>query len=143
MLFDDTTAHHDLLREVLTDPSHAATPRQALLQAVDRMLAAPVWSLEPDSELVPVRARLISTEPALRARALLRVADVHAIWARTLHEAFSGQLDQVEAAALAGAAIGAVLGAAAIHLNSGAGHGSLPETARKAARSVLAPGAVR
>ncbi|MFE0155751.1 TetR family transcriptional regulator [Nonomuraea sp. NPDC059007] len=137
VLFDDTAAHRDLLREVLTDPSHATTPRQALLEAVDRMLDAPVWSLDPDSELVPVRARLISTEPALRARALLRVADVHTIWARTLHEAFSGQMDQVEAAALAGAAIGAVLGAAAVHLNSGAEHGSLPEIVRRAARSVL------
>ncbi|MEV4892481.1 TetR family transcriptional regulator, partial [Nonomuraea sp. NPDC055795] len=60
VLFDDTTAHRDLLREVLTDLSHATTPRQALLQAVDRMLDGPALSLDPHSELVPVRARLIA-----------------------------------------------------------------------------------
>ncbi|TLF57643.1 TetR family transcriptional regulator [Nonomuraea sp. KC401] len=138
VLFADASAHEDLMKEVLTDTDREVTPGQALFQAVERLLQAPVWSLNPESDLVPVRARLIVTEPALRARALLRIADIHAAWARALHEAFPDRLDEIEAATLAGTVIGAVLGAAATHLATGAEHGSLPGIVRKAAEAALA-----
>ncbi|MFI6294606.1 TetR/AcrR family transcriptional regulator [Nonomuraea sp. NPDC050790] len=133
VIFADNEAHEGLLREFLSAADRPPTPREALLQAVERMLAAPVWSVDPGSDLVLVRARLIAAEPALRARALLRVADLHSAWALALRAAYPEELDEIAAAALCGAVIGAVLGAAASHLKSGGEAAALPGVVRRAA----------
>lgn len=137
VLFADAHPRESLLREAMGTPRPDESPEQALLRALDSLLDAPGWSINPEGELVPVRARLIATEPALRARALLRVADLHTEWTRALHDAFPHRLDQNSAAALIGALIGAVLGATSAHLRSPEGQDSLPKVVRHAAATIL------
>ncbi|HUO37287.1 MAG TPA: TetR family transcriptional regulator [Mycobacterium sp.] len=62
-------------------------------------------------EMAQLRLRLIRTVPALRGRALQIQQDGQAEIAQRLHVAFPDELDDVEAAALAGAFIGAITGA--------------------------------
>jgi AcrR family transcriptional regulator len=63
------------------------------------------------SPLAALRLRLIRTVPVVRGRALQIQADAQGEIARHLHEAFPDELDQVSAAALVGAFVGAVTGA--------------------------------
>ncbi|MFI6477485.1 hypothetical protein ACIBH1_06115 [Nonomuraea sp. NPDC050663] len=58
-----------------------------------------------------LRMRLIRTVPAVRGRGLQLQLDAKREIARHLHAAFPGELDEVGAAALVGAFVGAVTGA--------------------------------
>jgi AcrR family transcriptional regulator len=58
-----------------------------------------------------LRARLIRTVPAIRGRALQLQVDAQREIARLLHDAYSGELDQITTGALVGAFVGAVNGA--------------------------------
>jgi len=63
------------------------------------------------------RLRLIKTAPAVRGRALQIQSDAQREIAGHLHQAFPAELDQVSAAALVGAFIGAVSGALQVLLD--------------------------
>jgi AcrR family transcriptional regulator len=63
------------------------------------------------SRLAALRLRLIRTVPAVRGRSLQIQLDAQREIARHLAEAFPDQLDEVRAAALTGAFVGAVTGA--------------------------------
>lgn len=63
------------------------------------------------SRLAAVRMRLIQTVPAVRRRALQLQLDAEREIADRLHAAFPDDLDEVDAAALVGAFVGAVAGA--------------------------------
>jgi AcrR family transcriptional regulator len=69
------------------------------------------------SPLAALRLQLIRTVPVVRGRALQLQADAQAEIARHLHEAFPDELDQVSAAALVGAFVGAVTGALQVLLS--------------------------
>jgi MftR C-terminal domain len=64
-----------------------------------------------------VRLRLIRTVPAVRGRALQIQSDAQREIAGHLHRAFPAELDEVSAAALVGAFIGAVSGALQVLLD--------------------------
>ena len=66
-----------------------------------------------------LRLRLIRTVPAVRGRALQLQRDAQAEIAERMHAAFPGELDEVDAAALVGAFIGAVDGALEVLLRDG------------------------
>ncbi|WP_245617233.1 TetR/AcrR family transcriptional regulator [Amycolatopsis taiwanensis] len=94
------------------------------------------------SPLAALRLRLTQTVPAVRGRALQLQLDAQREIARHLAEAFPDQLDQVGAAALTGAFIGAIAGALQALLDE-QGQATDPAALRAAAQaatdSALAP----
>lgn len=76
---------------------------------------------EPDDlvdRVAALRLRLIQTVPAVRGRALQLQLDAQREIAAHLHQAFPDELDDVGAAALVGAFIGAVTGALQVLLDN-------------------------
>jgi AcrR family transcriptional regulator len=71
------------------------------------------------SGLAEARARLMAGEPALQARLLERMATAHTELAEALCRAYPDELDPVAAAAVVGAAVGAVGAAAVAALRQG------------------------
>ncbi|MEU6641763.1 TetR/AcrR family transcriptional regulator [Saccharomonospora sp. NPDC046836] len=137
VLFDDRATRADLFAESLAERGPGDSPAEVIARAVEHLLASPGWSLEPGSELVVVRARLIASVPALRARALLEVAELQQQWSALLAETFPDELDDLTAAALTGAVIGAILAVAGTTLRAGSVDQALPELARRATAIAL------
>jgi AcrR family transcriptional regulator len=74
-------------------------------------------STEMASRLAALRVKLIRTVPAVRGRALQIQLDAQREIARQLAAAYPGELDEVSAAALTGAFVGAVSGALQVLLD--------------------------
>jgi len=74
---------------------------------------------DPVGRTAKLRLRLVRTVPAVRGRALQIQRDAQAEIADKLHGAFPDELDEVEAAALVGAFVGAVDGALEVLLRDG------------------------
>ena len=95
------------------------------------------------SPMAGLRLRLIQTVPAIRGRALQIQADAQREIARHLRDAFPEQLDEVSAAALVGAFIGAVAGALQVLLEDpdavAGGPAQLRERMRTAMNVALRP----
>jgi AcrR family transcriptional regulator len=108
VVFADDGLYGDLLHEAFAARSADETPTDLLLRTVRQLSTAESWSFPLDHELTRVRARLIATVPALRAGALLRNASLQQRLARALREAFPAELDELHAAALTGALLGAI-----------------------------------
>jgi AcrR family transcriptional regulator len=92
-------------------------PADVLLRALDDVGGT---GGEPDDmvdRLAALRSRLIRTVPAVRGRALQIQLDAQREIASHLQRAFPGELDEVIAAALVGAFIGAVSGALQVLLD--------------------------
>ncbi|WP_203863083.1 TetR/AcrR family transcriptional regulator [Plantactinospora mayteni] len=138
IVFADGPLRAELLAEAIERRAPGDPPVSVLLGAVKQLLGASGWSLDPASGLVSVRARLIASVPALRARALLEVAALQGQWSALLVAAFAGELDEVEAAALTGAVIGAVFAVVGHELRQGSTGQPLPELVRRAAALALA-----
>jgi AcrR family transcriptional regulator len=83
-------------------------------------------------EETALRARLLQTEPALQARALVLLFDSQLRLATALHEAFRDRLTLAEAGAAVGALIGAVKLAVMANMSNDHSLEDLWETARRA-----------
>ncbi|WP_103955281.1 TetR/AcrR family transcriptional regulator [Nonomuraea solani] len=109
----------------------AREPGQSVGSVLGAALAAMVADVaEHDlpSGLAAARARLAAEEPSLRARLLQGLIAAHTDLADALVRAFPGELDEVTAAAVVGAAVGAVSATAEAALRQG-----LPTTEIQAA----------
>jgi hypothetical protein len=84
-------------------------PRAALVRAIRAAVTASDGDRDPRGDLEPVRLRLITSVPALRATLLHRVFTAQQELAAALRAAYPDQLDELDAAALVGAVVGAVL----------------------------------
>jgi AcrR family transcriptional regulator len=84
-------------------------PRAALVRAIRAAVTASDGDRDPRGDLEPVRLRLITSVPALRATLLHRVFTAQQELAAALGAAYPDQLDELDAAALVGAVVGAVL----------------------------------
>jgi AcrR family transcriptional regulator len=108
VLFADGDARVLAALRAIDDRGPDEGPTDVLLRGLRDVAAA-------DEDLVGPRAglrlRLIQTVPAVRGRALQVLQDAQLQIARRLHAAFPAELDEVEAAALVGAFVGAVNGA--------------------------------
>lgn len=104
-----------------------------LVRAVEEMIAD-AWRTDLPSGLAGWRAVLIGSSPAVQARMLQRVLAAHAELTEALRQAYPEELGDVDAAALVGAALGAV-GAAAL---AGLRRGDTPEQVRDAMRRAAA-----
>jgi AcrR family transcriptional regulator len=111
LLFPDSDARVQAAVAAIADRTPEDQPADVLLRALHNVSAA---AGEPDDmvdRVASLRVRLIRTVPAVRGRALQIQLDAQREIAGHLQQAFPGELDQVGAAALVGAFIGAVSGA--------------------------------
>jgi AcrR family transcriptional regulator len=112
-------------------------PTDILLRGLQEVAAV-------DNDLVGPRAalrlRLIQTVPAVRGRALQVLQEGQLQIARRLQAAFPGELDEVEAAALVGAFVGAINGALQVlHADTSADPELLRERLHRATSAALRP----
>jgi AcrR family transcriptional regulator len=117
LLFPESDARVQAAVTAIANRKPADRPADVLLRALQDV-AAPDG--EPDDmvdQVATVRLRLIRTVPALRGRALQIQLDAEREIAGHLHRAFPAELDEVSAAALVGAFVGAIGGALRVLLD--------------------------
>jgi AcrR family transcriptional regulator len=118
LLFPDSDARVQAAVTAIANRKPADRPADVLLRALHDVGAA---DGEPDDmvdRVATVRSRLIKTVPAVRGRALQIQLDAQREIAGHLHQAFPAELDEVGAAALVGAFVGAVSGALQVLLDA-------------------------
>ena len=111
LLFPDADARVRAAVAAIAARTPEDRPADVLLRAL-RDVAGPAG--QPDGlvdRVAALRLRLVQTVPAVRGRSLQLQHDAQREIARHLRQAFPHELDQVSAAALVGAFIGAVSGA--------------------------------
>lgn len=101
--------------DAITTRSGSERPVDVLLRALERVVETDTDMI---GELAVIRMRLIGTVPAVRGYALQLRLDGEREIARHLHAAFSDELDEVDAAALVGAFVGAVSSALGVLLGN-------------------------
>lgn len=117
LLFPESDARVQAVVTAIANRKPADRPADVLLRALHDVGAA---DGEPDDmvdRVAAMRLRLIRTVPAVRGRALQIQSDAQREIAGQLHRAFPAELDEVSAAALVGAFIGAVSGALQVLLD--------------------------
>ena len=112
-------------------------PSTVLARAVEGMITNTLQTDLPEG-VTGLRASLATSSPTLQARMLERVLSAHAELADALHQAYSDQLDQIEAAALVGAMVGAVGAAALASLRAEQDAEQVREAMRRAAALAIA-----
>lgn len=111
LLFPDSARRVDVAITAIANRGPDDRPADVLLRALSDV-AAPVG--QPDDmldRLARLRLRLIRTVPAVRGRALQVQVDAQRAIATHLARAYADELDDVTAAALVGAFVGAINGA--------------------------------
>jgi AcrR family transcriptional regulator len=108
VLFPDAEARVGVALAAIADRRADERPIEILLRALREVGEAGDDMVGP---MAALRLRLIGTVPAVRGRALQLQHGAQIDIARRLHQAYPGELDEVEASALVGAFVGAVAGA--------------------------------
>jgi AcrR family transcriptional regulator len=108
LLFPESDARVKAAEAAIAARRPGDQPADVLLRALDEVGEA---SDEMTGRHAALRTRLVQTVPAVRGRALQIQLDAQRDIARRLHEAFPDELDEISAAALVGAFVGAVSGA--------------------------------
>jgi AcrR family transcriptional regulator len=105
IVFPDSAERVQIALDSIADRRPQDRPVDVLLRALQR-----VAEVDTDmvSRLAVVRVQLIMDVPAVRGRGLQILFSAQRQIARRLHAAFPGELDEVTAAALVGAMVGAV-----------------------------------
>ncbi|GAA3699230.1 TetR family transcriptional regulator [Nonomuraea antimicrobica] len=137
VVFYDTHERLEMAVTTLATRRPGDSVTGVLLRIIEQSFeqAAAYEGLTPED--AALRARLILTEPALQARALLLLFDSQIRISKALYEAFPERLTQEDAAAAVGALIGAIKLAAMVNLEH---HRSLEEVwavARRASEVAL------
>jgi AcrR family transcriptional regulator len=137
VLFPDADARVLAALTAIDERRPDERPTQILLRALTELgdvggdLVGPMAAL---------RLRFIRSVPSVRGRGLQLQRDAQAEIANRLHAAFPDELDEVEAAALVGAFVGAIGGALEVLLRDGhAGPGALRERLQRAIAIALRP----
>jgi AcrR family transcriptional regulator len=114
LLFPESDARVRAAVEAIASRTEDDGPAEVLLRALHK-----VGDDNDDmvSRLAALRLRLVRTVPAVRGRALQIQVDAQREIARHLAAAFPDRLDEVSAAALTGAFVGAVTGALQVLLH--------------------------
>jgi AcrR family transcriptional regulator len=132
LLFPEGDARARAAREAIAARRPGDGPIEVLLQVLGDITATSNDMVGP---LAALRMQLIRTMPAVRGRAVQLQQDVQREIARQLAEAYPDELDEVGAAALVGAFVGAVTGALEVLLADG---GTDPEQVRDRLRQATA-----
>jgi len=117
LLFPDSDARIQAAVTAIADRKPEDRPADVLLRALHDVGAADGKPDDMVDRVAALRLRLIRTVPAVRGRALQIQLDAQREIAGHLQRAFPGELDEVSAAALVGAFIGAVSGALQVLLD--------------------------
>jgi AcrR family transcriptional regulator len=118
LLFPDSDARVQAAVAAIANRKPGDRPADILLRALQDVGAT---DGEPDDmvdRVAAARLQLIRTVPAVRGRALQIQLDAQREIASHLHGAFPAELDEVSAAALVGAFVGAVSGALQVLLDA-------------------------
>jgi AcrR family transcriptional regulator len=113
LLFPESDARIKAVEEAIAARRPDDRPADVLLRALLNVAE----SGDLVSRLAALRLRLIQTVPAVRGRALQIQSDAQRDIAGRLHAAFPDDLDELNAAALVGAFVGAVAGALQVILD--------------------------
>jgi AcrR family transcriptional regulator len=108
LLFPESDARVKATEDAIAARRPGDRPADVLLRALEEVGAA---SSDMTGRLAALRLRLIQTVPAVRGRALQIQLDAQRDIARRLHAAFPQDLDEITAAALVGAFVGAITAA--------------------------------
>jgi AcrR family transcriptional regulator len=114
LLFPESEARVQAAVESIAARGPDDVPAEVLLRALQKIGED---SDEMASRLAALRTRLIRTVPAVRGRALQIQLEAQREIARHLAAAFPDELDEVRAAALTGAFVGAISGALQVLLD--------------------------
>ena len=137
LVFGDHPKRAAAMRTLISNRPPGEPLRALLLRGVDLLEVSGHWPAHQDDELVAIRASLVSTVPALRAAALRRIFDIQPEWADALAEAFPDELDELDAHAVIGSLVGAVISVALANVRRGEDALPMPEAVTRAAESVL------
>ncbi|GAA2207222.1 hypothetical protein GCM10009850_026800 [Nonomuraea monospora] len=107
VVFYDTASRLELALTAMESRRPGETVTGVLLRVIEESFEQATAYQYLTAEEAALRVRLILTEPALQARALLMLFDTQLRLARALHEAFP-ELTLADAAAAVGALIGAI-----------------------------------
>jgi AcrR family transcriptional regulator len=139
LLFPESDARVDAVLEAIAARGPDDTPAIVLLRALQRVGQD---SDDLGGRLAALRVRLIQTVPAVRGRALQIQLSAQREIARHLASAFADRLDEVTAAALTGAFVGAITAALQVLLEDPArakDPAAVQATVREATNVALAP----
>ncbi|GLW12596.1 hypothetical protein Misp01_77240 [Microtetraspora sp. NBRC 13810] len=138
VLFANAAPRIDLGLQVIAE--RAGEPmREVLGRAMEAMIGH-VWDGDLTSGLAALRVRLAAGAPALQAGMLQRFFTAQTELSGALCRAYPDELDEVGAAALVGALIGAVVAATATSIGRGDSPDQVRDAMRRAAELVLPPG---
>ncbi|NRQ40678.1 TetR/AcrR family transcriptional regulator [Nonomuraea sp. NN258] len=132
VLFANSDVRVDLGLRAVAERAPDERPAGVLARAMADMIGDS-WDSDLTSGLAALRVRLAASAPALQARMLQRYVTAQDELARALHRAYPEELDPIEAAALVGAAVGAVSAATMVAI----GRGDSPEEVRTAMRRAV------
>ncbi|RBQ17149.1 TetR/AcrR family transcriptional regulator [Spongiactinospora rosea] len=133
VLFANADVRIDLALSAVAERGDTDRLADVLDRAMEQMIAD-TWDSDLTSGLAALRARLAVSAPVLQARLLQRYMAAQTDLSRALHQAYPRDLDEVSAAALVGAAIGAVSAATLAALQ----RGDPPEAVREAMHQAMA-----
>ncbi|MEV4491070.1 TetR family transcriptional regulator [Micromonospora coxensis] len=109
ILFADTEERLALAFAVIDERRPGDGPVDVLLRAMTVVFERAEQFGQVFDRAVPVRIRLVFTVPSVQGMALRRLLSAQRRLADRLHAAFPDRLDRVEAAAVVGALVGAVV----------------------------------
>ncbi|MGW0436494.1 TetR/AcrR family transcriptional regulator [Micromonospora sp. NPDC003197] len=132
VLLVNAQTRFDLALRIISAPLAGETGTELLARAMQEMITNS-WNTDLPSGLAALRARLLTSVPELRARLLHHLHTGQEEMADALHRTYPEQLDRVDAAALVGAALGAVNAAALTSIRQG----DTAETVRAAMRRAV------
>ncbi|TDD42565.1 TetR/AcrR family transcriptional regulator [Saccharopolyspora elongata] len=132
VLFNDVERDFDVLFGAIAERRPEEGPGEVLARAVQTYAAhrRPKVPRREPAEL-SAAARLALTTPALQAKGLYLLSDLQRRIAAELLAAFPGRLDQITAAAMTGAVIGAIQQASLASVQLGRSQDELWEAARR------------
>ncbi|WP_232663865.1 TetR/AcrR family transcriptional regulator [Pseudonocardia sp. TRM90224] len=133
VLLADTAGRLDRGVDVIAGRDPASTPAEVLAETIDVMITD-AWAGDLHTGLAALRARLVIDTPAVQAHLLQNGFAAQTRIATALHEAYRDRIDEVTAAAIVGALMGAVAAAAVTALR----RGDPPDGVRAAMRRAAA-----
>ncbi|MEU4579469.1 TetR family transcriptional regulator [Nonomuraea sp. ATR24] len=118
VLFANADVRVDLGLRVVAERGEGERPADVVARAMEEMIGN-AWDADLTSGLAQLRVRLAATAPALQARLLHRYVTAQHELTQALRQAYPDELDPIGAAALVGAAVGAVSAATLAALERG------------------------
>lgn len=132
VLFAELPERYEMTTRIITERGADESLSDLLARLCDRVLEFVTSTDAPyEPELLPIRTRLLTTVPALEARALQVNFELQRRISALLLEAYPDKLDPVSAAGAVGALVGAAQGALVAGLEIGQTEDQLWQSARR------------